>query len=76
MRGEILLARSPTTPENAESCFLEALNVCRSQEARGLELRATLSLARLRSNQARADEARRLVQAAMIGSPKDSIRGT
>ncbi|MCZ7596755.1 MAG: AAA family ATPase [Gammaproteobacteria bacterium] len=33
LRGEVLLARSPATPEDAQACFLEALNVCRAQEA-------------------------------------------
>jgi predicted ATPase len=47
LRG-ILLLRQPGTPSAAvETCFRQALDVARRQEAKSLELRATLSLARL-----------------------------
>jgi len=42
-RGELLLAAG----KNAASCFQEALACARSQQARFLELRAAVSLARL-----------------------------
>jgi predicted ATPase len=52
------LASSP------EACFLKAIEVARSQQARSLELRAVMSLARLRRAQgapAKIDEARQLL---------------
>jgi tetratricopeptide (TPR) repeat protein len=45
----------------AEKCFLEALEVARRQEAKGLELRAATALARLRHQQGRTAEARDLL---------------
>ena len=48
----------PDEPQ-AEACFQQALTVARRQEARSLELRAAMSLARLWNEQGRADEARR-----------------
>jgi DNA-binding winged helix-turn-helix (wHTH) protein/predicted ATPase/energy-coupling factor transporter ATP-binding protein EcfA2 len=63
LEGEILLAaadgrRDPNRGNRAEACFRSALEVARRQQARSLELRAALSLSRLRS---RSDEARRLL---------------
>lgn len=48
-------------PEAAESLFLKALEVARSQAARSLELRAALSLARRWAAEGRHDEARALL---------------
>ena len=45
----------------AEESFRRALSTARQQEALFWELRASLSLARVRANQGRGDEARRLV---------------
>ena len=45
-RGELLLAAG----KNAAPCFQEALACARSQQARFLELRSAVSLARLRIN--------------------------
>jgi DNA-binding SARP family transcriptional activator len=65
MRGELLLLAdrsvSSTDPGDAQSCFLRALQVAREQQARWLELRAAVSLARLWRNQGRRDEARELL---------------
>ncbi len=47
LRGELLLARGGAADEDAESAFRRALEVAAGQKARGLELRAALSLARL-----------------------------
>jgi adenylate cyclase len=44
---------------DAERCLAQALSVSRHQQARSLELRAAISLFRLRGAQANADEARR-----------------
>jgi predicted ATPase len=47
LRG-VLLLRQPGTPQaEAEACFQRALDVARRQEAKSLELRAAMSLARL-----------------------------
>ena len=59
IKGEILLRRDSLTA--AEESFRQALNTARQQEALFWELRASLSLARVRVNQGRGDEARRLV---------------
>jgi predicted ATPase len=45
----------------AEKCFLNALEVARAQEAKGLELRAATALARLWHRQGRTKEARDLL---------------
>ncbi len=58
LRGELLLlASQPEADDAAASCFLQALDLARQQEARMLELRAALSLARLRQRQGAPDEA-------------------
>jgi predicted ATPase len=50
----------PLTPstQEAEACFLKAIEVSRQQEAKLLELRATMSLARLWQQQRKKKEAR------------------
>jgi adenylate cyclase len=58
MRGELLL---PGSPGEAEACFRRALEIARGQQARWLELRAAVSLARLWQAQGRAAEARDLL---------------
>jgi class 3 adenylate cyclase/predicted ATPase len=44
--------------EEAEACFLKAIDIARKQQAKSLELRATVSLARLWQIQGKKDEAR------------------
>lgn len=76
LKGELLLQSGDqrhgaevwtpeATPETlqaeAEACFLEAFAVARSQQARSLELRAAMSLSRLRQQQGRRDDARQLL---------------
>ncbi len=56
--GEFLLALEPENPAQAEACFHQAVAISRHHQARSLELRATMSLARLRRRQGRGDEAR------------------
>ena len=48
-------------PEEAESTFLEAINVARSQEAKSWELRASTRLARLWQSQGKTAETRELL---------------
>ena len=59
IKGDILLRRGAVVA--AEDLFREALSASREQEALLWELRAALSLARVRVNQGRSHEARRLV---------------
>src|SRR5262249_23274168 len=59
VRGDLLLAAGRR--EEGETCLQQAIEVAREQSARSLELRAGMSLARLRCNQGRRDEARDLL---------------
>jgi predicted ATPase len=53
-----LLLRQPgTLPAEAETCLQRALDVARHQEAKSLELRAAMSLARLWQQQGKRAEA-------------------
>ncbi|MDJ0853544.1 MAG: hypothetical protein QNK04_34690, partial [Myxococcota bacterium] len=54
-------ARARATRE-AESCFRRALQIAREHQAKGWELPAATSLARLLRDQGRRDEARALLQ--------------
>ena len=48
LHGELLLQQAiPDTPQAAEACFHQALDVARHQQAKSWELRAAMSLARL-----------------------------
>jgi class 3 adenylate cyclase/predicted ATPase len=47
LEGELALERTPAATEPATTLFRRALEVARAQEARGLELRAATSLARV-----------------------------
>ena len=58
LKGELLLAESPDRPAAAEDLFRHAIETARRQRSTAWELRATLSLARLRQQQGRQDEAR------------------
>lgn len=51
----------PTAEDEAEACFLQALAVARKQQAKSLELRAAMSLARLWQQQGKKDEARQML---------------
>jgi predicted ATPase/class 3 adenylate cyclase len=61
LRGELLLMQSGDNQLEAGRCFHEALDVARKQEARSLELRASMSLARLWQRQGRPEDARALL---------------
>jgi DNA-binding SARP family transcriptional activator/predicted ATPase len=58
LRGELMLMHGADASD-AEAALLRAIEIARSQQARSLELRATMSLARLWSAQRRTDDARR-----------------
>jgi predicted ATPase len=51
----------PTGEEEAEVCFLKAIDIARKQQAKSLELRAATSLARLWRQQGKQAEARQML---------------
>jgi DNA-binding SARP family transcriptional activator/tetratricopeptide (TPR) repeat protein len=61
LRGEFLLMQDADTADG-EAEILRAIEIARLQQAKSLELRATMSLARLWSAQKRIDDARRQLE--------------
>ncbi len=67
LKGTLLLLQGETEAEvevsfrQAETCFRRAIAVARQQEARSLELRATVSLGRLWQTQGKQEEARQML---------------
>ena len=59
--GELVLAQHDDDHAESEKAFSRALTTARHQEAKSLELRAAMSLARLWQAQGKADEARDLL---------------
>jgi predicted ATPase len=53
--------RTPNTQAEAEACFLKAIEIARRQQAKSLELRAVMSLARLWQQQGKKDDARQML---------------
>ena len=60
LQGELLLQLPSPDVRQAEACFQQALDVARRQQAKALELRAALSLARLWQGQGKPTAARQL----------------
>jgi predicted ATPase len=61
LRGELLLRQDESNAPEAQTCFLRALQTAHKQSAKSLELRATMSLARLLDRQGKRDEARAML---------------
>ena len=66
LNGELTLqvkAARPrsTVEEEAEACFLKAIDIARKQQAKSWELRASTSLARLWQQQGKQTEAHKLL---------------
>jgi predicted ATPase len=61
LQGELLLVRSVEHHAEAETCFRQALDIARRQQAKSLELRAATSLARLWQRHGKRAEARALL---------------
>jgi TOMM system kinase/cyclase fusion protein len=61
LEGELLLKHDPARAPEAEQCFQTAFDLARRQQARSLELRAAMSLARLERAQDRPGAARALL---------------
>jgi predicted ATPase len=67
LKGELTLAQSrvpglgASVQQEAEACFLKAIEVARKQQAKSWELRAAMSLSRLWQQQGKKEEARKLL---------------
>lgn len=61
LKGELTLMQGADETE-AEACFYQAIEVARRQQARSLELRATVSLCCLCQKQVKTEEARQMLQ--------------
>ena len=60
LKGELFLLQGKDETD-AESCFVRAIEVSRTQKAKSWELRAAMSLSRLRLRQGRREEGRQLL---------------
>src|SRR6516164_8395846 len=61
LKGELLVKQDDSNAAEARNCFERAVEIARRQSAKSLELRATMSLARLLAKQGRRDEARMML---------------
>jgi predicted ATPase len=61
LQGELLLGQAPPDSIGAETCFHQALNFARNQQAKSIELRVAMSLSRLWQQQGKRKEARELL---------------
>jgi predicted ATPase len=63
VQGELLLLQATPDASQAETSFQHALDVARRQQAKSLELRAAMSLARLWQQQGNRDQAHQMLAA-------------
>jgi predicted ATPase len=61
LKGELLLQHATGSSEAAATCFHQALDIARRQQAKSLELRAAMSLSRLWQQQGKRAEAYQLL---------------
>ena len=61
LEGELRLRLTIPEMSQAEHCFSQAIDVARQQQAKSLELRASMSLSRLWQQQGKSNEARKLL---------------
>jgi class 3 adenylate cyclase/predicted ATPase len=61
LKGELLLQHAAPEMSHAETCFQQALDIARRQQAKSLEMRAAMSLSRLWQQQGKQAEARALL---------------
>jgi predicted ATPase len=61
LQGDLLLQQTVPDAQQAEACFCQALATARRQQAKSLELRAAMSLARLWQRQGKRLEACRML---------------
>jgi len=57
LKGELLLRQGDSNAAEAQKCFERAIEIARNQSAKSMELRASMSLARLLAKQGKRDEA-------------------
>src|SRR5205085_4105724 len=60
-KGEVLLSQDYSNIRQVEECFRRAIEIPRNQGGKSVELRATMSLARLLRDTGRRDEARMML---------------
>jgi predicted ATPase len=61
LKGELLLLQDESSAAEAEGCFQRAIEIARQQSTKSLELRATMSLARLLAKEGRREQARMML---------------
>jgi predicted ATPase len=61
LQGELLLQHAAPEVSHVETCFQQALDIARCQQAKSLELRAAISLGRLWQQQGKRQEAQALL---------------
>jgi predicted ATPase len=61
LKGDLLLQQTVPDAPQAEACFCQALTIARCQQAKSLELRAAMSLARLWQRQDKRTAACRML---------------
>ena len=76
LRGEILLARTAEHDTEAETCFRQALDIGRRQQAKSLELRAAMSLSCLWQRQGKTQRPARCWPPSTAGLPRGSTPQT
>ncbi len=81
LKGELTLQQfkvqgSKFKVDEAEECFLKAIEVARRQQAKSLELRAATSLARLWQQQGKHMKLHPIYPRSTTGSPRGLIRRT
>jgi predicted ATPase len=59
LKGELLLGLGTSSPEQAIVCLQRAIDIARDRQAKSLELRATMSMSRLRARQGKREDGRR-----------------
>ena len=62
IKGELLRKSDSTATATAETCFVQAIEIARQQGALFWELRSAMSLARLKHDQNRRADARKILQ--------------
>lgn len=71
-KGKVLLSRPEPKTEEAETCFLQSLELSRRTGAKAWELRAAIDLAQLLADRQRGKQATPLLQSALEGFAEDS----